>query len=124
MLKFTSVIDLSSFSSTHVVVPLFVSITLLSTSLSISTNWVVAHCLDWTDFLHGMGVDDAGKMERFIDFFIGDVNGIVFNGLLWSDANLVDSVFLFLIISGDDSYEELLEQGRLELSKQQEWQIS
>ena len=71
-----------------------------------------------------MGVDDAGKMERFIDFFIGDVNGIVFNGLLWSDANLVDSVFLFLIISGDDSYEELLEQGRLELSKQQEWQIS
>ena len=71
-----------------------------------------------------MGVDNAGKMERFIDFFIGDVNGNVFNGLLWGDANLVIFVFFFLIISGDDSYEELFEQERLELSKQQKWQIS
>ena len=123
-LEFTSVIDLSSFSSTPVVVPLFAAITLLSTSLPISANWVAARCLDWAYFLHGMGNDDAGKMERFIDFFIGDVNGNAFNGLLWDDVNLANFVFFFLIISGDDYCEELIEQGRLGLSKQQKWQIS
>ena len=64
-----------------------------------------------------MGDDVSGKMERFIDFFIGDVNGNVFNGLLRGDVNLVDFVFFFFTISGDDSCEELLEQGRLGLSK-------
>ena len=68
-----------------------------------------------------MGDDVSGKMERFIDFFIGDVNGNVFNGLLRGDVNLVDFVFSFFTISRGDSCEELLEQGRLGLSKQQKW---
>ena len=63
-----------------------------------------------------MGDDVSGKMEHFIDF-----NGNVFNGLLQGDLNLVDFVFFFFTISGDDSCEELLEQGRLGLSKQQKW---
>ena len=37
---------------------------------------------DWVDFLHGMGVDNAKKIEHFICFFIEDVSGNVFNGLL------------------------------------------
>ena len=66
-----------------------------------------------------MGDDDAGKMESFNDFFIGDVNGNVFNGLFRGDVNLVDFFFFSFTICGDDSCEELLEQGRLGLSKQQ-----
>ena len=68
----------SSYSSRLAAFPMLVAVPLLSTSLSISTNWVVAaRCLDWADFLLGMGDDDAGKMECFVCFFIGDVNGNV-----------------------------------------------
>ena len=47
-----------------------------------------------------MGDDVSGKMERFIDFFIGDVNGNVFNGLLRGDVNLVDFAFFSLPSQG------------------------
>ena len=86
-LELTSVIDLSSFSSAPVEVPL------VNASLSILTNWIATHYLNWIDFLHGMGVDDMGKMEHFINFFVGNLNDNVFNGILWGDANLVDFVF-------------------------------
>ena len=46
-----------------------------------------------------MGDDVSGKMEHFIDFFIGDVNGNVFNGLLQGDLNLVDFVVFFSLLS-------------------------
>ena len=47
-----------------------------------------------------MGDDVSGKMERFTDFFIGDVSGNVFNGLLRGDVNLVDFAFFLLLSQG------------------------
>ena len=47
-----------------------------------------------------MGDDVSGRMERFIYFCIGDVNGNVFNGLLRGDVNLVDFVFFPLLSQG------------------------
>ena len=47
-----------------------------------------------------MGDDVSGRMERFIYFCIGDVNGNVFNGLLRGDVNLVDFLFFSLISQG------------------------
>ena len=44
---------------------------------------------------------------------------MVFNGLFRGDVNHVDFFFFSFTICGDDSCEELLEQGRLGLSKQQ-----